>query len=121
MQLQMLVAIAERGTLMAAAETLNVSQPAVTKSIKELEMRLGVQLLERSGAGVRLTRYGEALLRRARTVVAEIARAERELEEEIRRGAHAVNRCLAAGFVDCYAGRVARLSQAAARRQAERV
>lgn len=81
MQLQMLVAIAERGTLMAAAETLNVSQPAVTKSIKELEMRLGVQLLERSGAGVRLTRYGEALLRRARTVVAEIARAERELEE----------------------------------------
>lgn len=80
-QLQMLVAIAEQGTLMAAADALNVSQPAVTKSIKELEARLGVQLLERSGAGVRLTRYGEALLRRARTVVAEIARAERELEE----------------------------------------
>ncbi|WGS54310.1 LysR family transcriptional regulator [Paraburkholderia sp. D15] len=80
-QLQMLVAIAEQGTLMAAADALNVSQPAVTKSIKELEARLGVQLLERSGAGVRLTRYGEALLRRARTVVTEIARAERELEE----------------------------------------
>ncbi|ABB06495.1 transcriptional regulator, LysR family [Burkholderia lata] len=80
-QLQTLVAIAEHGTLMAAADALNVSQPAVTKSIKELEARLGVQLLERSGAGVRLTRYGEMLLRRARAVVAEIASAERELEE----------------------------------------
>ncbi|WP_321798111.1 LysR family transcriptional regulator [Caballeronia sp. J97] len=79
-QLQTLVAIAEHGTLMAAAEALNVSQPAVTKSIKELESRLGVQLLERSGAGVRLTRYGETLLRRARAVVAEIVSAERELE-----------------------------------------
>ncbi|WP_282507898.1 LysR family transcriptional regulator [Burkholderia cepacia] len=79
-QLQMLVAIAEHGTLMAAADALSVSQPAVTKSIKELEARVGVQLLERSGAGVRLTRYGEALLRHARTVVAEIALAERELE-----------------------------------------
>jgi len=80
-QLQTLVAIAEHGTLMAAADALNVSQPAVTKSIKELEARLGVQLLERSGAGVRLTRYGETLLRRARAVVAEIVSAERELDE----------------------------------------
>lgn len=81
MQLQMLVAIAEHGTLMAAADALSVSQPAVTKSIKELEARLGVQLLERSGTGVRLTRYGETLLRRARVVVSEIASAERELDE----------------------------------------
>lgn len=80
-QLRILVAIAEHGTLMAAADALYLSQPAVTKSIKELETRLGVQLLVRSGAGVRLTPYGEALLKRARTVVAEIARAERELEE----------------------------------------
>jgi DNA-binding transcriptional LysR family regulator len=42
-QLQTLVAIAEHGTLMAAADALNVSQPAVTKSIKELEARLVVQ------------------------------------------------------------------------------
>ncbi|WP_216673374.1 LysR family transcriptional regulator [Paraburkholderia solitsugae] len=81
MQLQMLVAIAEHGTLIAAAEVLNVSQPAVTKCIKELEARLGVQLLERSGAGVHLTRYGETLLRRARAVIAEIVSAERELDE----------------------------------------
>ncbi|MBN3764321.1 LysR family transcriptional regulator [Burkholderia sp. Ac-20365] len=80
-QLQMLVAIAEHGTLMSAADALNLSQPAVTKSMKELEARLGVQLLERSGSGVRLTRYGETLLRRARTIVAEITSAERELEE----------------------------------------
>lgn len=80
-QLRTLVAIAEHGTLMAAADALCLSQPAVTKSIKELEARLGVQLLLRSGSGIRLTPYGEALLRRARTVVTEIARAEQELEE----------------------------------------
>ncbi|MBB5503405.1 LysR family transcriptional regulator [Paraburkholderia sp. MM5384-R2] len=80
-QLRTLVAIAEHGTLMAAADALCLSQPAVTKTIKDLEARLGVQLLVRGGAGVRMTRYGEALLKRARTVVAEIARAELELEE----------------------------------------
>jgi DNA-binding transcriptional LysR family regulator len=80
-QLRTFVAISEHGTLMAAAQALNLSQSAVTKGIKELEARLGVQLLTRSGAGVRLTPYGEALLRRARTVVAEIARAEEELKE----------------------------------------
>ena len=80
-QLRILVAIAEHGTLMAAAHALCLSQPAVTKSIKELEARLGVQLLVRSGSGIRLTPYGEALLRRARTVVGEIERAEQELEE----------------------------------------
>jgi LysR family transcriptional regulator of abg operon len=80
-QLRTLVAVAEHGTLMAAAEALCLSQPAVTKSIKELEARLGVQLLLRSGSGIRLTPYGEALLRHARTVVTEIARAEQELEE----------------------------------------
>jgi LysR family transcriptional regulator, regulator of abg operon len=80
-QLRTLVAIAEHGTLMAAAHALSLSQPAVTKSIKELETRLGVQLLVRSGSGIRLTPYGEALLRHARTVVGEIERAEQELEE----------------------------------------
>lgn len=80
-QLRTLVAIAEHGTLMAAAQALCLSQPAVTKSIKELETRLGVQLLVRSGSGIRLTPYGEALLRRARTVVGEIERAQQELEE----------------------------------------
>ncbi|MCA8057385.1 MULTISPECIES: LysR family transcriptional regulator [Burkholderia cepacia complex] len=79
--LRTLVAIAEHGTLMAAADALCLSQPAVTKSIKDLEARLGVQLMVRGGAGVRMTPYGEALLKRARTVVAEIARAELELED----------------------------------------
>lgn len=80
-QLQMLVAIAEHGTLMAAADALNLSQPAVTKGVKELETRLDVQLLERSGTGIRLTQFGETLLRRARSVVADITRAEQEIAE----------------------------------------
>lgn len=78
-QLRILVAVARHGTLIAAAGELGLSQPGVTRSIKELESRLGVQLLVRSGAGVRFTPYGNTLLRYARTVMTEINRAEHEI------------------------------------------
>ncbi|MRS14206.1 LysR family transcriptional regulator [Enterobacteriaceae bacterium RIT691] len=48
----------------------------MTKSMKELEAQLGVQLLIRSGSGVRFTEYGETLLHSARRITAELARAE---------------------------------------------
>ncbi|MCA1921036.1 LysR family transcriptional regulator [Buttiauxella noackiae] len=78
-QLRILVAVARHGTLIGAAGELGLSQPGVTRSIKELESRLGVQLLVRSGAGVRFTTYGNTLLRYARTVITEINRAEHEI------------------------------------------
>ncbi|HEX4501937.1 MAG TPA: LysR substrate-binding domain-containing protein [Scandinavium sp.] len=77
----MLVAIARQGTLIGAASELHLTQPAVTKSIKELEAQLGVQLLVRSGSGVRFTDYGETLLHSARLVTAEIERAERAIAQ----------------------------------------
>lgn len=73
------MAVARHGTLIGAAGELGLSQPGVTRSIKELESRLGVQLFVRSGAGVRFTPYGNTLLRYARTITKEISRAEHEI------------------------------------------
>lgn len=66
---------------MGAAHELHLTQPAVTKSIKELEAQLGVQLLVRSGSGVRFTDYGETLLHSARRITAEIDSVEQALAQ----------------------------------------
>ena len=60
------LAVAEHLNFTAAATQLNISQPALSRSIKQLEEGLGVPLLERLPTGVTLTRYGEILARRAR-------------------------------------------------------
>ena len=46
-QLRLLTAIADEGTVLKGSPALNIAQPAATKSIKELEDALGVQLFER--------------------------------------------------------------------------
>ena len=60
------LAVAEHLNFTAAATQLNISQPALSRSIKQLEEGLGVPLLERLPTGVVLTRYGEILARRSR-------------------------------------------------------
>ncbi|HEX7476845.1 MAG TPA: LysR family transcriptional regulator [Polyangiales bacterium] len=78
-QLRQFIAVAEHGNVRRAADVIHLSQPALTKSIHNLEEELGVQLLTRGPRGVALTIYGEILLRHARplrnageTAVAEI-------------------------------------------------
>jgi len=61
--LRLLQAIAEHGTLTAAAVALGSSQPAVSQHVRRLERRLGIALLDRSGPRVRLTEAGQALAR----------------------------------------------------------
>lgn len=68
-QLRYLVAIADSGSFAAAAAAEFVSQPALSAQIKELERKLGVTLLERSSRGTFLTRQGEVVVERARTVL----------------------------------------------------
>lgn len=63
--LQTFVEVARQKSVMKAAELLNISQPAVTKAIGELEEALGVDVFERDGRGIRITRYGEVFLRYA--------------------------------------------------------
>lgn len=56
------VAVAQQGTLGRAAETLNLSQPALSKTLNELEALAGARLLERGRLGARLTTLGEQFL-----------------------------------------------------------
>jgi DNA-binding transcriptional LysR family regulator len=68
-------AVVEHGGFRAAADALDVSQPAVSRRIRRLEEALGVPLLERGPWGLRLTGHGEALRRgatRLRGVVDEV-------------------------------------------------
>ncbi len=63
--LQTFVEVARQKSVMKAAELLHVSQPAVTKTIRELEGVLGVEVFERDGRGIKITRYGEVFLKHA--------------------------------------------------------
>ena len=63
--LQCFLAVAQHGSLQKAADVLSVTQPAVSKTLKELEELLGVRLFERGRKGAVLTRSGEAFVRHA--------------------------------------------------------
>jgi DNA-binding transcriptional LysR family regulator len=59
------VAVAQQGTLGRAAETLKLSQPALSKTLNELEQLTGTRLLERGRLGAQLTLVGEQFLTHA--------------------------------------------------------
>ncbi|WP_416409445.1 pca operon transcription factor PcaQ [Agrobacterium rosae] len=63
--IQTFVEIARHKSVVQAAAVLRISQPAVTKTVRELENVLGVSLLERDGRGIKLSRYGEIFLKHA--------------------------------------------------------
>jgi DNA-binding transcriptional LysR family regulator len=69
------VAIAEEGSISGAARRLNLTQPTLSRQLKELERRLGTGLFERAGRGLVPTAAGAALVRRATVVLAEAAAA----------------------------------------------
>src|SRR2546430_16631307 len=76
--LRYVAAVAAEGSLRRAAERLFVSQPALTKQIKQLESRLGVQLFTRSRAGMALTAAGQALAGRTPGLLADWDQVGRE-------------------------------------------
>jgi LysR family transcriptional regulator of abg operon len=75
------LAVAERGSLRAAARQLGVAQASITRSLQELEKELGITLFERRARGVSLSAAGEVFLRRARAVRSELQRAKDELDQ----------------------------------------
>jgi DNA-binding transcriptional LysR family regulator len=78
--LRYFVACVECKNLHAAAEALHVSQPALSKAIRNLEAELGVPLLERQPRGVVPTAYGTTLLRYAKMASSEMRRAKAEID-----------------------------------------
>jgi LysR family hydrogen peroxide-inducible transcriptional activator len=72
-QFRYLVAVADTLHFRRAAESVNVTQPTLSTQLKELENRLGAQLVERSRSGVTLTPMGQAVADRARVVLRDTA------------------------------------------------
>lgn len=68
-QLQAFVAVAERGSFRAAADSIHLSAPALSRRIDKLETILGVRLFNRTTREVELTGLGRVFLERARTAL----------------------------------------------------
>lgn len=79
--LQALVAAIEDGSLRSAARRLNVSQPALTKMIRELEIELAAPMLVRTSQGVLPTAQGQVLFERARKVAKELQAATDQISQ----------------------------------------
>ncbi|MGI5290368.1 LysR family transcriptional regulator [Nonomuraea polychroma] len=93
--LRYFVAVAEEGSLTRAAERLFVSQPALTKQIRQLETQLGVRLFTRSKTGMALTEPGRTLAQRAPALLG----GWDEVLRETRRTAGRAARVLRVGFL----------------------
>ena len=79
-QLLLLVALAEEGNIHRASEVLNMTQPAASKLLKDLEDVLGVSLFDRLPRGMRPTAYGEAMIRHARVALSSLNHAHDEVQ-----------------------------------------
>ncbi len=79
--LRIVGALADHGSITAAATALGYSQPAVSQQLKRLEARIGLAVIERVGRGVRLTEAGRLLARHAATVSGVLDSAAGELAE----------------------------------------
>ena len=76
-QLQYFIAVAEEGTVSGAAQSLSISQSAVTDAIKELESDLGVTLFERHRRGLSITHKGHQFYRHATRILSDVQDARR--------------------------------------------
>lgn len=75
------VAIADSGSIRAAARRLGKTQPALTKTVRQLEDQLKAPVFRRTSQGVVLTDIGKAVLARARSIAAELQRLDEEVAQ----------------------------------------
>ncbi|VVE30863.1 LysR substrate-binding domain-containing protein [Pandoraea anhela] len=97
--LQLLVALGEYGQVGKVAAAMNVSTPAVSKTLAELEEGLGLKLFERSVRGVIPTPFGECMIRGAKTMMRGLA----QVGDELHALSHGVTGKVRLGVLPSYA------------------
>jgi DNA-binding transcriptional LysR family regulator len=112
LDLHILMAVAQAGSMNKAAAALNMSQPAISRSIAELERAVGVRLLDRNARGVEPNAYGRALLDGGTAVFDDLRQAVKNIESladptagEVRIGS---NPPITASFVTAVIDRLSR-------------
>lgn len=80
-QLALLMHLDDRRSILRAAEAANMTQPAASKLLAELEDTLGVALFVRHARGVEPTGYGDVLVRHARNALMELRQAQEEIAD----------------------------------------
>jgi DNA-binding transcriptional LysR family regulator len=78
--LRVLISVVQAGSMSKAAERLGTAQPALSRSVAELEHILGVRLLDRSPHGVEPTEFGRALIRRGIAAFDELRQGVKDIE-----------------------------------------
>src|SRR5271154_6197916 len=101
-QIRYFAAAARHEHLGRAADELDLSQPALSRSIQKLEEELGVQLFDRTGRGVHLNAAGKILLRRVERASAEFDDAIRELAEN----SNAKRKTISLGYLSTFSVRL---------------
>ena len=86
-RLLILRAVAQTGSLAAAARKLGWTQPAVSQQMSQLERELGIEVLARTARGAALTQAGESLLRHADAIASRLSAAAEEVLAARHRGA----------------------------------
>jgi len=94
--LRYFIAVAEEGSLSnAAVKRLHTAQPSLSRQIRDLELEVGVKLLERRPRGITLTPAGRVFLDHARVALLQVETAA----EAARRVAHPAKPCFTMGFL----------------------
>lgn len=81
-QLKYIITIAKTGTLSGAAKELFISQPSLTKSVKELEKEMGITIFDRTNKGISISKEGEIFLGYARQVLDQAALLEEKYKTQ---------------------------------------
>ena len=79
LEMKTFVAVVDGGSFVQAADALEMSKPAVSRHVAELEQRLGVRLLQRTTRKLSLTEEGRAFYGRCKTVLSDVEVAESEV------------------------------------------
>ncbi|MBJ7477236.1 LysR family transcriptional regulator [Rhodococcus sp. (in: high G+C Gram-positive bacteria)] len=79
-RLRVLVAVAQEGSVTAAADSLGYAQPSISHHLRQLESEVGVPLFQRAGRGLRLTDAGTVLVQRATEILGHVDAAVAEVQ-----------------------------------------